>query len=207
MARKMTITRALAELKLYGNKIDSAIKAVNPIAIQKGKDKIQNRFTEEEFQVEAKASLQKIEDLIKEQRNIKAVIIKSNSTTLVKIGSEEMSVAEAIARKSTIQDEEAFLNTLREGVNTMRRMLEKEKASVQIRLDTLLVQNFGKDKRVDDKDVAAISKPFLEQNDYRMIDPVGIDLYIEKLNEKVQTFLMEVDFVLSESNAKTEIEV
>ena len=40
-----------------------------------------------------------------------------------------------------------------------------------------------------------------------MIDPNGIDGVIASLKKEIDEFLQEVDFILSESNARTEIEV
>ena len=41
----------------------------------------------------------------------------------------------------------------------------------------------------------------------KMVDPIGIDEEIEKLENEVETFKHNIDFVLSESNSITTIEV
>ena len=49
--------------------------------------------------------------------------------------------------------------------------------------------------------------PVLKKNTYELIDPAGIEDYIKKLEKDIIDFKNEVDYVLSESNATTFIEV
>ncbi len=47
----------------------------------------------------------------------------------------------------------------------------------------------------------------MKKNTYELIDPAGIEDYIKKLEKDIIDFKNEVDYVLSESNATTFIEV
>lgn len=40
-------------------------------------------------------------------------------------------------------------------------------------------------------------------NQYELVDPIGIEKYLKEEREKIAIFEMEVDAVLSESNAVT----
>lgn len=48
---------------------------------------------------------------------------------------------------------------------------------------------------------------FMEKNKLVIYDPISIKDKIEKLEKEIDEFLMEVDFVLSESNSRTTIEI
>ena len=86
---------------------------------------------------------------------------------------------------------------------------EVENANTQVKqkLDILLESNFGKDIKASATDVEAISKPYLEQNEWELVDPLGIVGRIEKFEKEIDEFEHEVDFVLSESNTITTIEI
>ena len=52
-----------------------------------------------------------------------------------------------------------------------------------------------------------ISKPILEANELKLVDPIQTEKKIDEMEENIDNFLNEVDFVLSESNAKNNIEI
>lgn len=53
----------------------------------------------------------------------------------------------------------------------------------------------------------AIAKPQREQKEASLIDPIKINDLIKSLEEEISLVETELDFTLSESNAKTEIEI
>jgi hypothetical protein len=53
----------------------------------------------------------------------------------------------------------------------------------------------------------AIAKPFLERNEAKLEDPLNLDSLIESLSQEILEFTSNVDYVLSESNALTQIEI
>ena len=104
---EMTIHAALAELKKLDQRINRAIRNgrfVGTIKGQKWNEKVQNTVeTREEFKVTAKAAFDSATDLIKRRNEIKRAITLSNATTKTKVGEKEMTVAEAIEMKTSIE--------------------------------------------------------------------------------------------------------
>ncbi len=99
---KMTIHRALSELKLIDARITKQISEIEPTGIfQKGK-LINGYKTPEDFNTTAKSKMDSVNDLIKRKVTIKSAIVNSNSTTKVNVGGTEMSVADAITFKGVI---------------------------------------------------------------------------------------------------------
>ena len=96
--RKISITEALNELKLYDSKINKAIaNAKLASAAKKSSDKV-GVVKKEEFEERAKASYQSVTDLIANRNALKSAIVKSNAVTEVTINGKTMTVAEAIER-------------------------------------------------------------------------------------------------------------
>jgi len=65
----------------------------------------------------------------------------------------------------------------------------------------------GKDITRDRSSAIDYEKSYLVENGFKLIDPLNARKIIENLKKEAELFTSEVDFVLSESNARTEIEV
>lgn len=204
---EMTITRGLAELKLLDARIRRSIDEAAFVAVVVGEKPVKGFQSNEEFSRRAQASLQSAQDLIRRRNAIKAAIVVSNATTYVTIGGVRMTVAEAIERKRSIQYDEALLGTLREQHRSAVQEMEQKNAEVKLRLDRLLEANFGKDAKAKDSEYDAIARPFMAQNEAKLVDPVKVKTVIDSMTAEIETFKTEVDFVLSESNTLTRISV
>jgi len=205
----MTITRALAELKLLDKRITKEIVEFKPIGLLQTRKNmiIGTNKTIEQFEAEAISQFSSIKDLIKRRADIKAAIIKSNSETPVKINNTTMTVAEAIDRKTSIAYEKKFKDKINiEGVNALSKQ-ESHNTQLQSQVEQMLIQNYGKDRKANSEEYDAISKPFLEANEIKLIDPLDYNRKHKEIYESIENFESEIDFVLSESNAKTKIKI
>lgn len=193
-----SITRALNELKLLDKKIQKKYKEACFVTYEIGG--IPN-----EMNCDPKKSLQSITDLIKRRDAIKTAIMQSNAVTEVKIGEETMTVAEAIERKSSIQYYKSLLQTMRQQWRYIQTRVQELEEETRDRLDRLLESKLGKEGKTREEDLKAITKNFEEKNMPKIIDPLNLQQQIEELDEYIDNFENEVDLVLSESNARTEI--
>lgn len=204
----MTIHRALAELKLIDSRIAKGVTDIEPIGVmQKGK-KVNNFIPSEDFKNLANHHYNSVTDLIKRKQDIKSAIVRSNGSTSVKIGDKVMTVSDAITFKKIIDHKKIFLSKLQSECNKAAGNLNKANEQVQKNLEALLQAALGKDStKVTKDDIDAISKPYLENNEFTMFDPLGIKDKISALEKECAEFEAEVDAVLSESNAITIIEI
>ncbi len=205
MAEIISITRGLSELTSLTKRIEKTINSSEMYVIRKGNTSPIGFKSVQEFENKAKASATKFRDLQQRYREIKRKIILSNAAVEVEIAKEVMTVAEAIEYKNSIDFEKQYLQELRRISKVKLVELEKKDIDVEYRLDNLIEANFGKEGKVNKDAYEAIAEPFMKQNKWSAIDPISIQKVIEELSEKIMNFELEVDFVLSESNAKTEI--
>jgi hypothetical protein len=204
---EISITRGLAELKTLDSRINKSIQETSLIANTTGKKIIVGFQSNEQFEDKVKSSYQSVTDLIKRRNAIKAAIVQSNAITTVEVAGAAMTVAEAIERKTSIAYEQALLNKMKsEYVNAIRKF-EQEDAKVKERLDELLKTTFGKDVKVDANQYDSTAKPFLEQNEPKLVDPLKLKNEIESLENVIEEFSLNVDFVLSESNTMNKITI
>jgi plasmid stabilization system protein ParE len=206
--RKMTIHRALSELKLLDNRISSTITTFQPTGIyQKGK-LVNGIVDERSFAAKAQSDYDSITDLIKQKFSIKAAIIQSNSKTTVTIGEKTMTVADAIVKKTIINSQKQLLDKMKQALRQSQAVLTKNNELVESNLQKILEHTLGKDSvKATKEDIDAVSKPFKENNEFHMMDTLDIQKRIDDLQSEIATFEAEVDAVLSESNAVTVVEI
>ncbi len=203
----MTITRALVEAKLSDKKAEDLSNQVQAVTTVVG-DKVPNGYnSREDFAQKQRSIFQAFNAQVANRQAIKAAIIQSNATTTVSVNGTKMTVAEAIERKQSYQRKSELLHNLRKQFADASKKQEVHNEKVAERLDAMLAANLGKDSKVKDSEYEAIARPFLDKNEVKILDPLGILNVIEKLDAEVTGFYSEVDLVLSESNARTEIEV
>ena len=207
--RKISITEALNELKLYDSKIMKAITNAKLVgAAKKSADKV-GVVKKEDFEERAKASYQSVTDLIANRNTLKSAIVKSNAVTEVAINGKTMTVAEAIERKNSIDYDETFLAEMKRQYASATDTVTKENKKVDNKVDELLATLIGKDssKEVNKDSQEAIEKPYRLKNEYEFIDPIGLLDKIETLEAEIDGFKSEVDTRLAVANSITTVEI
>lgn len=207
--RKISITEALNELKLYDSKITKAItNATFCGAAKKSADKV-GVVKKDDFVERAKASYQSATDLISNRNILKSAIVRSNAITGVEIDGVPMTVAEAIERKNSIEYDETLLNEMKRQYANATATVDKENKKVDNKVDELLTTLIGKDsdKKLSKEDQEAVEKPYREKNEFEFVDPLDLYEKIQALEANIDGFKSNVDTVLVLSNATTFIEV
>lgn len=205
---KISITRALVMLKTLDKRIQKLTKELHPLDIVIDKKLQICKQTKEEFDQRIKSEYQKLIDLILQRNTVKSGVVTSNAITKVKIAGKEMTVAEAIERKSSIEFEKNIIVFLQTHMKECSIRINQIDEQVQVRLDRLLESTFSKEStKVKPEEFDAVAKPFMERNQPALVDPLDVREIIEKLSVKVDAFEEEVDITLSESNATTYIEI
>lgn len=206
--QKMTIHRALSELKLIDSKIEKQIAEIVPTGIfQKGK-LINGFMQEKDFEEAAKSKYQSVTDLIGRKNAIKSAIVQANGVTQVTVGEKQMTIADAINFKAVVKFKKQLVARLKQLHQGAVANLNTNNEIVEQNVQNLLAAALGKDSvKADAKDVDSIRKPFLEANEFHLFDPLEVTKKVEAMEQEVGNFEMEVDAALSEINAVTFIEV
>jgi hypothetical protein len=75
------------------------------------------------------------------------------------------------------------------------------------RLDRLLSSELGKDVKTNPETIASLTASFQETNKVVVLDPLDLRSKAQQLEEEIDTFETNVDWVLSETNSKTMIKL
>lgn len=205
--KKLSIHRALTELKMLNHRIETATNEVSTVlANRKSNSKI-NGVEIQEYEKQMQSSYDKVVGLIDYRNRIKSLVVASNARTKVTVGKEEMTVAEAIERKQSIQFEKKLLEVMQQQYRSAINMVAKENDALPAKLETYLINILGNKDKQSPEEVKLHTETFMKRNEYELIDPMNVKKKIEALNSRIEEFESEVDAVLSESNATTFIEV
>jgi hypothetical protein len=202
--QQMSVTQALPELKLLERRINKVMETIGMWC------KVSHNgapVDKEKHKKETESQLQSFNDLTKRRDAIKRAIILSNAVTKVKIGSWEGTVAEAIEYKSSIRIKREFLEMMKCSLQTKREEFERMKGQVDGRLERLLQSELGKDVKTNPETITALTNSFRENNKVELVDPLDLATKVASLEDELDAFETNVDWVLSESNGKTVIEV
>lgn len=206
--QKMTIHRALSELKLIDSKIEKQINEIVPSGIyQKGK-LINNYVKEEDFSTSAKSKFDSVNDLIARKNAIKSAIVEANGVTKVKVSEKEMTIADAINFKAVVKFKKKLIETLKARQQQAVAQLNQQNMVVEQNVQRILEATFGKENvKAGKDDVESVRKPYMDANEFYLFDPLKVAEKVEAMEKEVGDFEMEVDAVLSEINAVTFIVV
>lgn len=210
---KMSVTRALAELKRLATRIERETLGGTYVSYTVGLGN-QQKMTSGSLNVtdtlaKIQGSYDTVNSLIDNRQKIKAAILASNSVTLVAIGGKEMTVASAIEWKNSVVFKKALLTELRKQYLMVTKAVDTANEKLEAAIELMVTNVLGaSDKsKVDASAFDTIAVPQRNAKSAKFLDPMEIQKQIKELEEEISLVETELDFVLSTSNAKTEIEV
>ena len=207
---KMTIHKALAELKILCDRINNSISSSTFIKANKHSNEKINGVSGEEFRKQIQGNWDKSNDLIKRRNAIKRNEVLSNAKTIVKVGNDEFTVAEAIEMKNTgMQYKKELLNQLNRQYVDAIRITEKENGeTLQQKAENYVIGLYGsKEGKTSMNEAEETKKQFIVNNTFEFIDPIKVREKIDSLEKEIAEFDAEIDSCLSVSNSLTEIEI
>jgi hypothetical protein len=220
--QRISVTQALAELKLLDKRIRKVVapktkaeslyayEPAEPETPELGWTAVKTKSSPvdvEQLTRDAQAEYQSFMALVDRRDRIKKAVVMSNATTRVSVGSWEGTMAEAIEHKASIGYKKMLLGAMKKELCMRREKLKEAEKEVQERLDRLLQSELGKDVRTNPDTIQAITVSFRENNKVELVDPLGLATRVKALEEEVETFETNVDWVLSEANGRALIDI
>lgn len=207
---KMTVHKALAELKVIGDRITNAISTGVYCRANKHSNEKIGGVSVDDFKKLIQGSWDKANDLIKRRNAIKKAVVYSNAITKVKIGENEMTVAEAIEMKNSgMQFKKVLLNTLNSQYTQAVQITDRENGdTLQQKAENYVIGLYGsKEGKTSSDEIEKVKKEFVTNNTFELIDPIKVKEKIEALEKEIVEFESEIDAALSVSNAITELTI
>lgn len=207
---KMTITKALSELKLLDKRIESEICEAQFCEANKHVMRTLNGKLIADAKKDMQSAYDKITSLINRRNAIKKALTLANATTKVKINDIEMTVAEAIYFKTNgIEYEKDLLEAMSSQYNKVQRVLIQNNGDKLTKeCEQYIANTYGtKETGINNSEIDNAKKSYIEDNTYDIIEGVDTKQTIEKLKDKIDKFEAEVDAAITVANATTEITI
>ena len=205
---KMTVHKALAELKTLDDRINSEI--TGSVFVRANRHNNMKIFgkTIPDFMADTESSYQSVKALINRRNAMKRAVVLSNAITKVNIGGVEYTVAEAIEMNNHGMENLVDLrNCLREQYSSVKRMVESENGDKLVKACENYIQaTFGTKEKINNPDIEMAQKAYMANNTYDIVTGFDIEKVIKELTDRIDAFKAEVDSALSVSNALTVIE-
>ena len=205
---KMTVHKALAELKTLDDRINSEI--TGSVFVRANRHNNMKIFGKAipDFMADTESSYQSVKALINRRNAMKRAVVLSNAITKVEIGGVEYTVAEAIEMNNHGMENLVDLrDCLREQYSSVKRMVESENGDKLVKACENYIQaTFGTKEKVNNPDIETAQKVYMANNTYDIVTGFDIEKVIKELTDRIDAFKAEVDSALSVSNALTVIE-
>lgn len=205
---KMTVHKALTELKTLDDRINSEI--TGSVFVRANRHNNMKIFgkTVADFMADTKSNYQSVEALINRRNAMKRAVVLSGATTKVEIGGVEYTIAEAIEMNNHGMDNLIdFRDFLRDQYSSVKRMVESENGEKLTKACESYIQAiFGTKEKINNPDIETAQKTYMTNNSYDIVTGFDIEKVIKELTDRIDTFKTEVDSALSVSNALTVIE-
>lgn len=205
----VTVTRALARAKVIKDRLD-ALKTECFVGYVRTSDK--DGEVALKYKRNSQSNIDEYQSLTKEYVAIKTAIHKFNDTkTVTVLGMPEMTVAAILVEKSILQDRRIILNTIRDQYTEALHQQQRASANIDREVSIYLASSekqFG-DSEESKEVIEKLVKQYRESKEKELsLDVVsGFNHaeFIEKESEFINTFMNEIDTILSEINATNTI--
>lgn len=210
---KMSLTRALREVGRLTSIIEKN-SGKNFVAISIGKGagaklhRVYGPGSIEQMEREIQSNFDTIDQAIERRQLIKSLIIKANAATTITFMGKDITLAEAIEMKSSVTTKKNYLQVLRSSYLTASSTMHNVEVEVTNKIDTAINGLIGGDKtNLHPETLKNVSDQIRNTQGPALVDPMGIAARIKDLEEEIQQIENELDYLLTEVNSRTEIEV
>ncbi len=211
MKKEITLTECLKELKTIDSRIAKKYSSAFIAVKQDATDSIvipKTSFSEDEVVDSIKSEFQSVNDLIERKLALKSALVAANSKAHVTVGSQKMTIAEAIERKNAIPLQRQFLTVLKNQLMMGLKSLEGAEQLIESKFTESMKSLLdGKDSKTKEDDFSAIRKTLEDRFKQSLVDPLKLETVIAKLEEEIQEFEDNVDVALSIANSTTKVTV
>ena len=206
----MTIHRGLAEINVLEDRISKLTREAIFCGAAKQSMKKMNGVSIEEYKANGQSSLDKIKDLIARLNAIKRAISESNAVTHRIVCGKDYTIAQIIwMNQHGIDFLSDLLNQMERQYSNAISTIERANANLSDRADDFVIRsNNPVDKDgMSSEAIRDMRDGYIERETMILIDGIDIKKTKDDLADEINKFKAEVDAVLSESNATTEITI
>lgn len=210
LTKEISIHRALSELKLLDKRIEKLmgkqIGDSNNIGFIAIKLK-ETEFDLVEIETEMKSKLVSLQKLIENRSKLKAAIEASNATKKVTVAGNEVTITEALTIKNhTLATKKNLLAALKNAFMKANNEVVIFNENVNRDAERYATDTYKNVSNINPDKLREVKEQYAAPRLKEVLDPNNLSGVIEKLEKEIEDFSNEIDYILSEANAKNTIE-
>lgn len=206
----MNIHKALCELKVIDSRIEKQMQSMPMVVVSEHANTKISGVPIPDYRGLMESAYQSTVDLINRREAIKRAVVKSNAVTEVMVAGKVYTVAEAIEMKNHGMDNKRkLMNKLTLDYNRAKSAAELNNGDNLERRADAFIRNLYNVTDMKNLAPEAVDKrkEFIEAHTTELVDPLKVADKIAALEKEIYEFSIDVDAVLSASNATTEITI
>lgn len=219
MGEKMLVTQALDERDLLVKKIsDKIAKASFVDTIKPNEEKVfAKKVVKSEYAKDAESAYQQINDLIERFQKIDTAIVKSNAETEIKTSYGKFTVAGAISLRTRLRGMGAYdgeadfewklQEKMKDEYEERVRFCDIKNSQLQLTAEDMRLSILGRDAKTKDDKPLGVVEAYVKENTTELVDPLDVKKKVEKLEERRNVLITELDTQIKVSNATTFVEI
>lgn len=202
---QMSLHRVIAEIKNLEAKLNEISAAVFVTA---GVDSDNKPYGEvnQEAKVKSQAALDRIMSNIDNLASLKSARNKANSEVKVTINGKSMSIDEALAMKAAIHHRQTLTTVIMNQFNLAQRKVDLANQVIEQKVNTQLATVLA-NRTPSPEDLKTLRDTIEKDQKQVLVFGDNVKTAVDRINGEVESFLTQVDFVLSEANATNSVEV
>lgn len=205
----MTVHEALCELKMLDKRIPAAIEKSIPVTAKEHSATTIDGKSVSDWITSAKSAHQSAMDLINRMVAIKSAVNKYNAEKHITVDGKDYTVAQAIwMMQHGMECKQALLSEYSNCLQKTSREIAKANGdSLNARAEAAMTAILGSKDKVDPAVYLKGLQDYKEQHRKELVDPIGIDAVLQKLDNEISGFNAKVDSAIQVANATTMIEI
>lgn len=202
---KISLTRVLSEIKSITESLATHV-VIAAVSTNKTGRVVTENCSHEQFKLTSQSRFDAWTAQIERLTMLKTLRNQANVVTMVTVGGKQMTMDQAIAKKALLTWQTSALANFKAQLQKAQQEVTKADADVQISVDKAVAAAVSSNALTEEQ--SNVFKKMYEQSLGKQI-AVGdnIKTSLEKLEKYITEFSNEIDYVLSEANANTHVEI
>ena len=202
---KISLTRVLSEIKTLTEHINN-FPVIADVGVNKTSKVIAENCSVAQFNLVSQARYDTWVSQIERLVLLKSARNQANTTVLVTVNGTQMTMDMAIAKKAMLEVQKSALNRFKSQLSTAQQVVTKADAEVQTSVDKAVAAAVTSNPLTEEQ-VMVFKKMYEASLGKTVAVGTNIKTCLENLEKYIKEFSDEIDYVLSEANANTFVEV
>lgn len=202
---RISLTRVLSEIKTLSEHI-SNFPSIADVGVNKTSKVIAENCTVSQFALVSQARYDTWVAQIERLVLLKSARNQANTTVLVTVNGKQMTMDEAVSKKGMLEVQKTALNKFKSQLSSAQQVVTKADAEVQASVDKAVAAAVTSNPLTEEQ-VLVFKKMYEASLGKSVAVGSNIKTCLESLEKYIKEFSDEIDYVLSEANANTFVEV